>query len=90
MSIEQVSDLLRETIRMSLIISAPVLVTALGAGLIISVFQAATQVNEQTLSFVPKIVLTLGVFAAIFPWVMSTLVDFGTRLFIAAGARGGP
>jgi len=90
MSIEQVSDLLRETIRVSLILSAPVLVTALGSGLIISIFQAATQVNEQTLSFVPKIVLTLGIFAVVFPWVMRTLVDFGTRLFLAAGARGGP
>nr|MDJ0789989.1 flagellar biosynthetic protein FliQ [Myxococcota bacterium] len=58
MDIEQVSALLQETIRMSLILAAPVLFTALGSGLVVSIFQAATQINEQTLSFVPKIVLT--------------------------------
>jgi len=90
MGIEQVSDLLRETIQVSLVLSAPVLLTALGSGLLISIFQAATQVNEQTLSFVPKIVLTLGVFALTFPWMMSTLVEFGHRVFLAASTRGGP
>ncbi len=89
MELEAVSDLLRETIWTTLVLSAPILVTALGTGLIISIFQAATQVNEQTLSFVPKIVLTLGVFAFTFPSAMNALVEFSRRL-LAQAAGGAP
>ncbi|MCP5055610.1 MAG: flagellar biosynthesis protein FliQ [bacterium] len=89
MDVGQVSALLQETIRMSLMLSAPILATALLSGLAVSIFQAATQINEQTLSFVPKIVLTLSVFAFTFPWLMSSLVDFGTRL-MGQVAVGGP
>ncbi len=89
MEIEAVSDLLRETIWTTLVLSAPILVTALGTGLIISIFQAATQVNEQTLSFVPKIVLTLGVFAFTFPTTMASLVEFSRRI-LAQAAGGAP
>ncbi|MEM7409181.1 MAG: flagellar biosynthesis protein FliQ [Myxococcota bacterium] len=84
MGIEAVSDLLRDTIWMSLVISAPILATALATGLVISIFQAATQVNEQTLTFVPKIVLTLVAFGAGFPYFMTTLVEFTRRIFEAA------
>ena len=73
MDVEQVSALLQETIRTSLWLAAPILATALVTGLAISILQAATQVNEQTLTFVPKIVLTLAVFALFFPWFMTTL-----------------
>lgn len=89
MDIEAVSALLQETLRVALILSAPVLATALLSGLAVSVFQAATQINEQTLSFVPKIVLTLVVFSITFPWLMASLVDFGHRLMKIA-ATGGP
>jgi len=87
MTIEHASALLQETVRMSLWLSGPVLMTALMSGLAISIFQAATQVNEQTLSFVPKIILTLLVFVVLFPWIMGNLVDFAHRLLaeIAAG-----
>ena len=90
MDVDQVSALLQETIRTSLWLAAPILATALLTGLTISILQAATQVNEQTLTFVPKIVLTLGVFALIFPWFMTTLVDFGQRLLASVAAGGGP
>ena len=90
MSVELATALLHETIYTALLLSAPVLLTAMVSGLLVSVLQAATQVNEQTLSFVPKIVLTLAVFAAIFPWVMATLVDFGTAVFAEAARRGTP
>lgn len=82
------SALLQETLRVALILSAPVLATALLSGLAVSVFQAATQINEQTLSFVPKIVLTLVVFSITFPWLMGSLVDFGHRLMKIAAAGG--
>ena len=90
MTLEQVTALLHETIRIALLLSAPVLATAMITGLVISVLQAATQVNEQTLSFVPKIILTLAVFALMFPWIMQTLVDFAGSVFVEVGRRGGP
>ena len=80
MTVESVSILLQETLRLALWLSAPVLGIALFSGLAISILQAATQVNEQTLSFVPKIVLTLMTFGLLFPWVMTTLVEFSHRL----------
>jgi len=90
MDLEHVSALLQATIRTSLLLATPVLATALCTGLAISILQAATQVNEQTLTFVPKIVLTLAVFAIGFPWFMATLVDFGRALLLDAATRGGP
>ncbi len=89
MGLDQVSDLLRETVWVALLVSAPMLMAAMGAGLVISIFQAATQVNEQTLTFVPKIVLVLGLFALLFPWIMGNVVDFATRL-LASVAEGLP
>ena len=59
-----------------LLVSAPVLVTVLVIGLVVSVFQAATQLNEATLSFVPKIVGAIAVLAVAGPWMLSTLVEF--------------
>ena len=90
MSIEEVSTILQETIRVSLLLASPVLAVALFSGLIVSIFQAATQINEQTLSFVPKIVATLGTFALLFPWIMATTVDFANRLMSSVGSLGGP
>ena len=90
MSIEQATALLHETIRIALMLATPMLLTAMLTGLTVSVLQAATQVNEQTLSFVPKIVLTLVVFAAIFPWAMATLVDFGRELLAEVARGAGP
>ena len=88
MGIEQVAALVQETIWLALLLSAPVLLTALLSGLVISVFQAATQVNEQTLTFVPKIVLTLTVFALVFPQLMGLLVEFARRLLLGASGGG--
>ncbi len=89
MSIDQVSDLLRETVRVALLVSSPMLGVALVSGLLISILQAATQVNEQTLTFVPKIVLVLGTLGVLFPWMMRILVDFATGLMVQVSQRGG-
>ncbi len=86
MNVEIVSSLLQETLWTALVVAAPFLVAAIAVGLVISVLQAATQVNEQTLTFVPKIVVVLGTFAVLFPWIMRTVVDFGTRLMQLAAA----
>ncbi|MCU0924834.1 MAG: flagellar biosynthesis protein FliQ [Hydrogenophaga sp.] len=61
---------------MLLMISAPVLAVVLGVGLVVSVFQAITQIHEATLSFVPKLVAAIAVFAIAGPWMLTTLVEF--------------
>ena len=90
MTIDQVALLLRDTLQTALVVSAPILAGAVVLGLVISILQAATQVNEQTLTFVPKIVLVLALFAVLFPWIMQTVVELGLRIFaeIATLGRG--
>ena len=61
---------------MLLMVAAPVLATVLGVGLIVSIFQAITSIHEATLSFVPKLIAAIAVFAIAGPWMMGTLVDF--------------
>lgn len=61
---------------MLLMISAPILLTVLVVGLAISIFQAATQINEQTLSFVPKVLAAVAVLAIAGPWMITMLVDY--------------
>jgi flagellar biosynthetic protein FliQ len=63
-----------------LMAAAPPLLTALAVGLVIGVFQAATQVNEMTLSFIPKIVALVIVLIAAGPWILKTLVNYTERL----------
>ena len=73
--------MVREALELTLLISAPLLITALVAGLVVSVFQAATQINEMTLSFIPKLI---GVFVAMVvsgPWILQLLIDYTQRLF---------
>jgi flagellar biosynthetic protein FliQ len=61
---------------MLLMVSAPILLVVLAVGLVVSVFQAATQINEATLSFVPKVVGAVVVLAVAGPWMLSTLVEY--------------
>jgi len=89
MEIDQIVDLVRHTVWTTLALAAPVLAISLGSGLLVSVFQAATQINEQTLTFVPKIVLTLLVFALGFSHFATTLVEF-TRHILLQGSHVGP
>lgn len=81
MSPESVMTLGRQAVELTIIVSAPVLLTALIIGLLVSIFQAATQINEQTLSFIPKLVGMLGVLIIAGPWMVGLLVDFIQRLF---------
>ena len=64
---------------MLLMVSAPMLLTVLVVGLVVSIFQAATQINEATLSFVPKIVAAVAVLAVAGPWMLTTLVEYLQR-----------
>ena len=83
MTPETIVGLVQQALEVTLLVSAPLLLAALITGLVISVFQAATQINEMTLSFIPKL---LAIFAALVlagPWMLSVIVDFTRRLFSA-------
>ncbi len=69
-------DLVREAIVMTLIVSAPVLVVGMGVGLAVGLLQAVTQIQEQTLSFVPKLVAALAVVTVSMPWVVSRMIEY--------------
>lgn len=76
-----VMEIGRQAIEVTLLISAPLLITALVVGLIISIFQAATQLNESTLQFVPKLVVMFLVLLLVGPWMLQYMVDYIQRLF---------
>ena len=69
-----------EALWLTMLISAPLLLAALAAGLLVGVFQAATQINEMTLSFIPKLMAMFGVMVLAGPWMLATMVDFMRRL----------
>ena len=81
MTPELVMNIGREAIEMTLILSGPLLLAALIIGLIISIFQAATQINEQTLSFIPKLIGMFVVLILAGPWMLQMMVDYIRRLF---------
>jgi flagellar biosynthesis protein FliQ len=79
MDSQQVFTLGQQSLYMLLMISAPILLTVLAVGLVVSIFQAATQIHEATLSFVPKIVAAVAVLAIAGPWMLTSLVEFLQR-----------
>lgn len=81
MTPESVMNLGRSALEMTLLVSAPVLIVTLAIGLIVSIFQAATQINEATLSFVPKLVAVFITMVVAGPWMIAVLTDFVQRLF---------
>ena len=79
MTPESVMTLGQKAMEVTLMVSAPMLLVALATGLVVSIFQAATQINEATLSFVPKIIAAVVVLAVAGPWMMTTLVEYLQR-----------
>lgn len=76
-----VVDLGRQAIELTLMISAPLFIAALATGLIVSIFQAATQINEATLSFVPKLIVIFVTLIIAGPWMITMMTDFMRRLY---------
>ena len=76
MSADYAIDLIRRGVLLALSVAAPMLLTALIVGLLVSLVQAVTQVQEQTLTFIPKIVMMAIVFAISLPWIITRLVQF--------------
>jgi flagellar biosynthetic protein FliQ len=81
MTPESVMTMGRHAMEITLMVAAPMLLVALIIGLVVSIFQAATQINEQTLSFIPKLV---GIFVALVvagPWMLSVMLDYMREVF---------
>lgn len=70
-----------ETYKITLIISLPILLAGLVVGLLVSIFQATTQINEMTLSFVPKILAVIAVIILTMPWMLNMILDY-TKMLI--------
>ena len=79
MDAQQVLTVGQQGLTLMLVVSAPLLLVVLVVGLLVSIFQAATQINEATLSFVPKIIAAVAVLAIAGPWMMTTLVEYLQR-----------
>jgi flagellar biosynthetic protein FliQ len=76
-----VTDLARDAMMIAMLIAGPVLVVALVIGLLVSILQTVTQIQEQTLSFVPKLLGVAATFLVGLPWMLQVLVEYTTRLF---------
>lgn len=81
-----VVELGRQALEVTLLISAPLFIAALVTGLVISIFQAATQINETTLSFVPKLVAIFLALVIAGPWMLSVLISYIRQLYEAIPA----
>ncbi len=83
MDSQQAFHIGQQGLYMLLLVSAPMLITVLVVGLVISIFQAATQINEATLSFVPKVVAAVAVLAITGPWMLTMLVEYIQRTLLS-------
>ena len=81
MTPESVMVMGQDALRVALALAAPLLVAALVSGLVISLLQAATQINEQTLSFIPKILAVVATIVVAGPWMLNLILDYMRTLF---------
>jgi flagellar biosynthesis protein FliQ len=83
MTPENIMDLAHKTLLVTSLIAAPLLLMALITGLVIGMLQAATQINESTLSFIPKLLMLVLTLFAAGPWILRVLIDFTRDLYAA-------
>lgn len=76
------SEITNQAIKVTLYVASPMLLGALVMGILVSLFQAVTQINEQTLSFIPKIVVIVGAMVIFAPWMSETLTNFTKELIL--------
>jgi len=81
MTLDQAVDIVRESLVVMLLLSAPILAAGLIIGLLVSILQAVTQIQEQTLSFVPKIACMGLVAILVTPWIAEMIAEFSRRMF---------
>ncbi|MFT5793661.1 MAG: flagellar biosynthetic protein FliQ [Candidatus Pseudothioglobus sp.] len=80
MTPDLVLDIFKEAMMLIVLMVAVLIIPSLLVGLVVSVFQAATQINEQTLSFLPRLLVTLGTIMVLGPWLLNMLMEYATRL----------
>ena len=76
------SEITNQAIKVTLMVASPMLLGALVMGILVSLFQAVTQINEQTLSFIPKIIVIVGAMVIFAPWMSETLTTFTQELIL--------
>jgi flagellar biosynthetic protein FliQ len=81
MTVDQAVDIVREALTLMLLLSLPILGAALVIGMGVSIFQAMTQIQEQTLSFVPKVIGMVIVTILVTPWIATMIIDFARKMF---------
>ncbi|HWU34641.1 MAG TPA: flagellar biosynthesis protein FliQ [Methylovorus sp.] len=89
MTPEGVMTLGRQAMEVTLMVSAPMLIVVLIIGLLVSIFQAATQINETTLSFIPKLVGVFAVLVIAGPWMLSVMLDYMRAIFTSIPSLAG-
>ncbi len=82
MTPDQITDIIRQTLYTALQVSSPILLIAMIIGFTISVFQSVTQINEMTLTFVPKIIIFAFVVSIAFPWILKTVSKFALDILV--------
>lgn len=82
MSPDFVVTITTKALEISLLVAAPMLLFGLVAGLVVSIFQAVTQIQEMTLTFIPKILAVVAAFIIFFPWMMDLVINFTVNLFM--------
>tara|TARA_R110000787_G_scaffold73381_2_gene163386 strand:+ start:7327 stop:7596 length:270 start_codon:yes stop_codon:yes gene_type:complete len=81
MTPESVMDIGRESMYVTVLLAAPLLLSALAVGLLIGIFQAATQIQEMTLSFIPKLMIIALAMVVAGPWMLQVIINFTLRLY---------
>ena len=85
MTLDQATEYIRQTLLLALIVSAPMLLIGLLVGIVVSLLQAITQIQEQTLTFVPKIAAMVAAAILLIPWIGQRLIEYSRAMFL-----GGP
>ncbi|HWE96250.1 MAG TPA: flagellar biosynthesis protein FliQ [Tepidisphaeraceae bacterium] len=81
LDIDSATELIRQTLVLALIVSAPMLAIGLVVGIVVSLLQAVTQIQEQTLTFVPKIVAMIAAAIILMPWIGHRVVEYAATMF---------
>jgi flagellar biosynthetic protein FliQ len=82
MDLDQATELIRHTLVLALVVSAPMLVIGLGVGVLVSLLQAVTQIQEQTLTFIPKITAMFAAAILLFPWIGHRLIEYTASMLL--------
>ena len=81
MNLDEATELIRHTLVLALIVSAPMLLIGLGVGILVSLIQAVTQIQEQTLTFIPKIAAMVAAAILLMPWIGQRLIEYSAAMF---------